>query len=64
MSAPIPSDTIPSLRLVRNRSARVYLCGPIAKNDWRRELLPGLREAFGEDAHCQFTSLPTRAASA
>jgi hypothetical protein len=64
MSAPVLSNAIPSLRLVRNRSARVYLCGPIAKNDWSRELVPRLREAFGDDAHRWLSSLPNRVASA
>lgn len=66
MNAPILSNKIFSLKLVRNRSARVYLCGPIAKNDWRHDLVPGLREAFGEDAYARaraqcdvVTELPT-----
>jgi hypothetical protein len=66
MSAPIFPNTIPSLRLVRNRPIRVYACGPIAKNCWRHKLVPGLREAFGEDAYARaraqhdvVTELPT-----
>ena len=48
MSALIPTN-IPSLRLVRNRPVRVYLCGPIKRNCWRHKLVPGLRNAFPPD---------------
>ena len=50
MSA-LQSGSIPSLRLVRNRAVRVYLCGPIAKNCWRHTLVPGLRETFCASEH-------------
>jgi Nucleoside 2-deoxyribosyltransferase len=56
---------IPSLRWVRGRPTRVYLCGPIAKNCWRHKLVPDLRNAFGSEderacaRHDVVTELPT-----
>jgi hypothetical protein len=48
------------------RPKRIYLCGPIDKNCWRHEIVPGLREAFCEDdpqreraRHDLTTELPT-----
>lgn len=62
MSALIPNNTL-SLRLVRNRPVRVYLCGPVKKNCWRHQLVPGLRHEFPADGeralHDVLTELPT-----
>lgn len=62
MSALIPTNTL-SLRLVRNRPVRVYLCGPVKKNCWRHQLVPGLRHEFPADGerarHDVLTELPT-----
>jgi hypothetical protein len=55
VNALMPID-VPSLRMVRGRPVRVYLCGPIAKNCWRHRLVPGFRDAFcGEEgAHARY----------
>jgi Nucleoside 2-deoxyribosyltransferase len=62
MSALIPTNTR-SLRLVRSRPVRVYLCGPVKKNCWRHQLVPGLRHEFPADGerarHDVLTELPT-----
>lgn len=36
-------------------SVRVYLCGPIAKSDWRHKLVPDLRDALSD--HCNYRDM-------
>lgn len=47
---------LPTQKFDLNSITKVYLAGPIAKNDWRHALVHGLREKFSEDEEARARS--------